>query len=57
MNNQSHICFTLEAALEYAVEMENGILQEEHLHWMVQAALEEIQAGHFTVLLLVVVLA
>jgi len=28
MSNQSHVCFTLEAALEYAVEMENGIFAD-----------------------------
>lgn len=28
MSNQSHVCFTLEAALEHAVEMENGIFAD-----------------------------
>ena len=28
MSDQSHVCFTLEAALEYAVEMENGIFAD-----------------------------
>ena len=28
MSDQSHVCFTLEAALEYAVEMENGIFSD-----------------------------
>lgn len=28
MSEQSHVCFTLEAALEHAVEMENGIFTD-----------------------------
>ena len=28
MSDQSHVCFTLEAALEHAVEMENGIFSD-----------------------------
>ena len=28
MSEQAHVCFTLEAALEYAVEMENGIFAD-----------------------------
>jgi hypothetical protein len=28
MNDQSHVCFTLEAALEHAVEMENALFAD-----------------------------